>query len=120
MTKRKNKKWLDANTAWHLAVLELIEQWVHSNRQGPYDETAKKIAMKRLMKLEDFVSHFFPEADPAPFDIQDAAGLVLLPKYSALRLARKLFGGGPGIAGDLKLEDLTYNLDWFQPREFEA
>jgi len=116
---RPSKKWFDANTAWRLDALAQIKQWVEENDQGPYDKFAHKIVLKHFQKLETFIWAFFPDAPPAPFDSYDAAALIVLPRYEALRLARKLFGGGPGITKDLQADDLWFNLDWFRPRGFQ-
>lgn len=112
------KKWLDANTAWRLKSLDQIERWVEED--GPLSERERAIvrrqAIKRFTRLESFIWSFFPDAPPAPIEPHSAAALIVLPRQQALRLARRLFGGGPGIAGDLEADDLSFNMDWFRPR----
>jgi hypothetical protein len=116
--KVRSLKWLAANTAWRRAGIEQIARWV-AEEYGPkeFDERWRRIAIKRFARLETFLNVFFPDHGPAPFDPADAAALIVGRRGAALKLARKLFDGGPGIASDLQLEDLTWNLDLMHPRE---
>jgi len=116
----------DADTAWRREILDQIKTWVEENyaaqnvpqaeRHYPY-----KTIIGKLSQLMTFLHVFFPEAKTAaePFAAYDAAALIVLPRWQAVRLARKLFGGGPGIAKDLRAEDLSYNMDWFTPAGFQ-
>jgi hypothetical protein len=114
----------DADTAWRREILDQIKSWVEESwaaenvpqaeRHYPYNTI-----IKRLSQLMTFIRVFFPETTAAPFDAYDAAALIVLPRWQALRLARKLFGGGPGIAKDLHEEDLSYNMNWFRPANFQ-
>lgn len=106
------------DTKWRRDTIDQVRSWVEANRQGPWDERMHNLVIKRLTKLVSFVRSFFPEAGPAPFDPWDAAALIVLPRQQALRLARRLFGGGPGITKELQVEDLSFNTDWFRPKDF--
>lgn len=117
--KRWTQKERDANTTWRLGALAQIEAWVWNNDQGPYDKVARAVVIRRFAKLESFVWAFFPDAAPAPFATWDAAALIVLPRYQALRLAEKLFRGGPGICKELEASDIDFNMDWFRPRDFK-
>lgn len=107
------------DTQWRRDTLAQVRRWIEENNQGPWDDRTYNIVIKRLDKLVLFVRSFFPEVGPAPFDPWDAAALIVLPKHQALRLARRLFGGGPGITKDLQTDDLWFNMDWFRPRDFQ-
>lgn len=99
---------------WRKTALAQIEVWANE-QEGPVSSRSVGIIARRFDRLEAFVRAFFPGAGPAPFAFDDAAALVVLPKRRALKLARKLFGGGPGICRDLQEDDLTWNMDWFVP-----
>lgn len=76
--------------------------------------------MRRLDKLDSFIRVFFPEAHRtgSPIAVDDAAALIVMPRAAALKLSRRMFRGGGGIAADLQAEDLTWNMDWFTPPGF--
>ncbi len=105
------------DTTWRKETISQVKQWVEEIE--PWDERYYSIVVKRLTTLVSFVRSFFPDVGAAPFDPYDAAALIVLPRPQALRLARKLFGGGPGIAKDLQSEDLSFNMDWFRPKNFQ-
>lgn len=109
----------EVDTAWRNETINQVRQWIEENRQGPWDDRTRRIVIGRLTKLITFVRFFFPGAGEAPFAAWDAAALIVLPRQTALRLARRLFSGGPGIAKDLQAEDLTFNMDWFRPADFQ-
>jgi hypothetical protein len=113
---RHTKRWLDENTAWRLAALSQIKQWVEDNSQGPYDKVTNNVVIKRFARLEQFIWALFPDAPAAPFAPEDAAALIVLPRWKALAFARRMFGAGPGIAKDLIADDLDFNMDWFWPK----
>jgi hypothetical protein len=115
----RRSKAAEVDTAWRRQIIDQIQRWAEENQQGPWDDRYYNVIVKRLTTLVTFVRSFFPEAAEAPFDAHDAAALIVLPRAQALRLARRLFGGGPGIAGDLQAEDLTFNMDWFRPKDFQ-
>ena len=83
----------------------------------PMTRGTYNIIVSRLQRLEDLVYSLFPDAPSEPFAVDDAAALIVLPRSDALRLARKLFGGGQGIARDLQANDISFNMDWFRPRD---
>jgi hypothetical protein len=100
--------------SWRRNTLAQIESWSLANNQG-WDERYRNVALKRLDKLVLFLRSFF---DYEPQDVighEDAAALIVMPKASALKLARRLFKTGKGIAKDLGAEDLWFNMDWFVP-----
>lgn len=117
--RERQKRWFDSNTAWRKRALDLIEQWAGEAFPGErYDDITRRVVQNRFSRLEQFLRVFFRdsfEKNPAPFSAENAALLIVLPKAHALDLARRLFGGGPGIAGDLQTEDLSWNMDWFRP-----
>jgi hypothetical protein len=108
-------EWLKRRQQWRVGALQQIADWIQENNQGPLDRVVKNVVARRFDKLELFLRFYFPDAPPAPFTHEDAAALVILPRKKALKLARSLFGGGPGITRDLREEDLDYNMDWFTP-----
>jgi hypothetical protein len=98
-------------------VIDQIKRWVEEEGQGPWDDRTYNAVVKRLTKLVSFVQSFFPGTDEEGLDPRSAAALIVLPHRQALALARRAFRGGPGISGDLEAEDLTYNMDWFRPKD---
>ena len=109
-----SREWLATNTAWRLKVLDLLKEWVIRNGQGPYDSVTHKVVVKRMAELEKFLRFLDPNLHPAPIAVQDAAGLIVIPKGYALHLSRKMFGARTDVA-DVR----AFNLDWFLPKEFE-
>ena len=112
------RDWLEASRDWGLSVVNLIEHWVHDNNQGPYDLVTSKVVRKRLGLLDDFIRHGYDDIPSHPMDIQDAAALIVLPRPHAFVLAQKLFSGARGWER-VEPEDLTFNLDWFYPSNFQ-
>ena len=100
--------------SWRRNTLDQIEAWARANNQE-WDARYRGWTMKRLDKLVLFLRSFF---DHDPQDVighEDAAALIVMPKPAALRLARRLFRTGKGLASDLHAEDLWFNMDWFVP-----
>jgi hypothetical protein len=117
--RERRQRWFDENTAWRKRALDLIEEWAKDEFSEPYDDITRRVVQRKFARLEQFLRVFFRdtfEKNPAPFSANNAALLVVLPKRQGLELARQLFGGGPGIAGDLQTEDLAWNMDWFRPK----
>ena len=114
--------WLMARKAWREAAEAQAIEWAAEAFPGErWDAATSRVFNRRLDKLDDFLRFFFRaeyELNPVLFDSYDGAALVILPRAAGLRLARRLFGGGPGISGDLQKEDLSWNMDWFRPRSF--
>lgn len=118
MARRFSVKELEKATQWRLAAVAQIEKWMTETFNRPYDASTRQVVFRRFDKLENFIRSFFPKAPPTPFDARDAAALIVLPRHEALELAREIFRGGPGIAGNLEAEDLSFNMDWFRPRDW--
>jgi len=106
---RPTKKWMEENTAWRLAALDIIKSWLAGRRQ-PFDETTRRVVVKHFSKLEGLVDFLYPDHAPAPFAPEDAAALIVAPWRQAERLARALFDErwDPEWTG-------SFNLDWFHP-----
>ncbi|HSX23259.1 MAG TPA: hypothetical protein VLE97_10850 [Gaiellaceae bacterium] len=99
---------------WRRATLDQIETWAHANNQE-WDDRYRDWMIKRLDKLVLFLRSFFDHDPQELIGHEDAAALIVLPKASALKLARRLFRTGKGIAKDLQADDLWFNMDWFVP-----
>lgn len=99
---------------WRRATLDQIETWARANSQE-WDDRYRNWTIKRLDKLVLFLRSFFEHEPQELIGHEDAAALIVLPKASALKLARRLFRTGKGIAKDLQADDLWFNLDWFVP-----
>lgn len=108
--KMLSKKWLEENIAWRVAALQLIKRWARDAGQ-PVDDAAFKIIVKRFQKLEDYIRILYPDHHPAPFAVEDAAALIVAPRYLAKRIISTLF--------DRSLWEpewtSNFNLDWFTP-----
>lgn len=103
--------------SWRSQVLHQIKEWLVV--ADPKSAFPSRTIMSRLDRLESFLRAFFKHSWDSPvISTEDAAGLIVMPKHAALKLARRLFRGGDGIAADLHAEDLTWNMDWFQPPGF--
>lgn len=100
--------------AWRRNTLDQIEAWARANNQE-WDERYRNWMLKRLDKLVLFLRSFFDNEPQDVIGYEDAAALIVMPKSSALKLARRLFRTGKGIAKDLGAEDLWFNMDWFIP-----
>ena len=100
-----------ADFSWHLAVLAVMQQWI-TEAGHPLDKVTISVIQRRLINLERFVERI-PGVrsiyEQAPFAADDAAALILWPKYKALRVARALFD-----RSQVEMyEDMTINMDWF-------
>lgn len=101
-------------SAWRRNTLDQIESWAHANNQE-WDARYRNWTLKRLDKLVLFLRSFFDREPQDVIGYEDAAALIVMPKSSALKLARRIFRTGKGLAKDLGTEDLWFNMDWFLP-----
>lgn len=106
--------YLAERTKWRLAALGDARRWIRLSGEPPH-RSIEPLLMRRMDKLETFLRVYFPDAPPYPFDPHDAAGLILLPKRKAARIARILFGRA--YQGE---DDMPYNTDWLdEPKEMK-
>jgi hypothetical protein len=100
---------------WRRGALDQIEAWARANGQE-WDASYRNVTIKRLDKLVLFLRSFFDHEVHELIGYEDAAALIVLPKSKALKLSRRLFSTGKGLAKDLHAEDLWFNMDWFTPQ----
>jgi len=106
--------------AWHKSILEHAHAAVmaHGYKAAPptplEESITTRVIMKRAARLEELIHFFYrDEGFPylrVPFLADDAAALILWPKWKAVRLARTLL---PKIPRDMVEEWLEkINMDW--------
>lgn len=128
MAKKPKTRVSQESIDWHIAALNHALKAVESveAKGRPIDQPTKNVIMRRLERLEGFVfAHYGKDGFPfqkAPFDAEDAAALILWPRWKALRLAKKLFHLSTGSQlkvpreseGEiLELAVESFNMDWF-------
>ena len=120
MNRFPSKAWVDRNVEWQRSAINQIRQWTKEEGIN-FDKTTEAVVRRRWLRLDNFLKFFFEEdykKYPVLFDANDAAAMIILPKYKAVKIARSLFHSGPGIAGNLQAEDITWNMDWFSPSSY--
>ncbi len=118
MRKRMSDSDLRKETAWRRKVTAKIQKWVESDETtlGAWTPVVERIVTRRVVNLVTFTRFFFPDAGPELFDVEDAAALIVMPRWAALKLFKKLYRGGPGISSALEADDVKdINMDWFHP-----
>lgn len=118
---------------WNQDVLATILEWAEADEDasgwnGPLDDMALRIILRRVNKLGDWVHMNLPMYSQPALSVEDGALLVILPLPRATKLARKLFGNimtpdgryRIGALVDLRQDEIKsagWNMDWFAPNK---
>jgi hypothetical protein len=108
---RPAPQWFKENAIWRSKVLQLIAGWAeHENGRG-LDAVSRRVVLRRFARLERRVSFYYPGHAPAPFAAEDAAALVVAPRWAANKLVRRMFDTN---RIDSSILD-GINMDWVMP-----